>query len=50
MKKYNAIFELTRARLLNTYFREPESIFWVFCFPLIVTLVLGFAFKNRGAL
>ncbi len=37
---------LTRARLLE-FVREPEAVFWVFAFPIIMALVLGFAFRDR---
>ena len=38
--------ELSRARLL-LFLREPEAIFWVFVFPLVLALVLAFAFRNQ---
>lgn len=41
------IFELTRVRVL-LFLREPEAIFWVFVFPLVLAGVLGFAFRSRG--
>jgi ABC-type polysaccharide/polyol phosphate export permease len=39
------IRELTRVRVL-TFRREPEAIFWVFCFPIVLAAVLGFAFRS----
>jgi len=30
------------------HIREPEAIFWVYGFPLIMTLVLGIAFREKG--
>lgn len=42
------IVELTRARLL-VFLREPEAVFWVFVFPLVLALVLGFAFSERDS-
>ena len=39
---------LTRARVLE-FLREPEAIFWVFAFPVIMALILGFAFRDRPA-
>ena len=30
---------------LRTFRREPEALFWTFGFPLVVTLVLGIAFR-----
>ena len=41
------LYELTRVRLL-TFLREPEAIFWVFVFPLVLATVLGFAFRSAG--
>ena len=40
------LFQLLRARLLE-FAREPAALFWVYGFPLILALVLGFAFTNR---
>jgi ABC-2 type transport system permease protein len=39
------IMELTRLRLL-TFLRESEAVFWVFVFPVILAVVLGFAFRE----
>jgi len=33
---------------LRELWREPEAIFWVFAFPILLALALGVAFKNRG--
>lgn len=38
---------LTRARVL-AFMREPEAVFWVFVFPLVLAIVLGWAFKESG--
>jgi len=40
------LYTLTRARILE-FVREPEALFWVFAFPIIMALVLGFAFRDR---
>lgn len=48
MSKGTELWQLTRIRLL-LFWREPEAMFWVFLFPLAMALVLGLAFKNRGA-
>ncbi len=40
------LLQLTRARLLE-FVREPEAIFWVFVFPVLMALGLGIAFRNR---
>jgi len=42
------LWELTRARVLE-FIREPEAIFWVFIFPVLLALGLGIAFRNRPA-
>jgi len=41
-----AIIELTSART-KEFVRETEAIFWVFGFPLILALALGFAFREK---
>src|SRR5262245_18591331 len=41
------LFELTRARVL-LFLREPEAIFWVFVFPLVLAAVQRFAFRSKG--
>ena len=33
---------------LREYTREPESLFWVFAFPVLMTLALGVAFRGGG--
>jgi ABC-type multidrug transport system permease subunit len=38
--------ELTMARVRELV-REPEAIFWVFVFPIMLTAVLGLAFRSR---
>jgi ABC-2 type transport system permease protein len=42
----NPLAALTRARLVE-FLREPEAVFWVFAFPIIMAVVLGFAFRDR---
>ncbi len=39
------LWQFVRARLLE-FFREPEAVFWVYGFPLAMTLTLGVAFRN----
>ena len=45
MSRLEEIRELTRIRVL-IFLREPEAIFWVFVFPLVLAAVLGFAFRG----
>lgn len=44
---YPALVELTIVRL-KEFLREPEAVFWVFVFPLLLTLALGFAFREKA--
>ena len=41
------ILELTIART-KEFSREPEAIFWVFIFPILLALALGFAFRDKA--
>ena len=41
-----ALRELTLSRI-REFLREPEAVFWVFGFPVIMTLALGIAFRSR---
>jgi hypothetical protein len=38
--------ELTLARIRELT-REPEAVFWVFVFPILLAAVLGLAFRSR---
>jgi len=38
--------ELTLARL-REFLREPEALFWVFAFPVLLALALGLAFRGK---
>ncbi len=40
------LFELTRARV-HELTREPEAIFWVFVFPIVLAAILGLAFRSK---
>jgi ABC-2 type transport system permease protein len=46
MSQPRAMTELTLARL-RLFFREPGAVFWTFGFPLLLTIALGAAFRNR---
>jgi ABC-2 type transport system permease protein len=41
------IIELTLARV-REFLREPEAVFWVFVFPILMACALGVAFRSRG--
>ncbi|MBM4184127.1 MAG: ABC transporter permease [Gemmatimonadetes bacterium] len=45
LPRWPELVELTRHRIL-TFLRQPESVFWVFAFPLLLSGVLGFAFQG----
>ena len=40
------IVELTTVRL-REFLREPEAVFWVFAFPLLMAFALGIAFREE---
>jgi len=42
-----ALLELTRARILE-FVREPEAVFWVFVFPVLMAVALGIAFRSQS--
>src|SRR4029078_8084666 len=43
----SALWQLTRVRMYG-FLREPEAVFWVFAFPVLMALALGIAFRNQG--
>jgi ABC-2 type transport system permease protein len=45
MSRRHAFGQLILARL-REFFREPEAVFWVYGFPLILAVVLGIAFSG----
>lgn len=44
----NSLFQLTLMRL-RLFFREPEAVFWIFAFPILLSVGLSIAFRNRPA-
>jgi len=44
----SSLWQLTTTRF-RLFLREPEAIFWVFLFPILLALGLGIAFRNRPA-
>ena len=44
--RWSGYSHLLMARLLELK-REPEVVFWVFVFPLLLALGLGIAFRNK---
>ncbi len=47
MSSRHELRQLTWTRLL-LFLREPEALFWVFLFPLVLAVVLSVAFNNQG--
>jgi ABC-2 type transport system permease protein len=44
----SSLYQLTAMRF-RLFLREPEAIFWVFIFPILLAVGLGIAFRNRPA-
>lgn len=44
----SSLFQLTMMRF-RLFLREPEAIFWIFIFPILLAVGLGIAFRNRPA-
>src|SRR5690348_4491153 len=45
-KRYYPFGQLVLARL-REFYRQPEIIFWVYGFPILMVVALGIAFRNR---
>ncbi|MBV9122996.1 MAG: ABC transporter permease [Planctomycetes bacterium] len=46
--RYWPLGQLILARL-REFWREPEAIFWVYGFPILLVVALGIAFRNKPA-
>jgi ABC transporter DrrB family efflux protein len=46
-RRPSPLWQLTRWRMYG-FLREPEAVFWVFAFPVLMALALGIAFRNQG--
>jgi ABC-2 type transport system permease protein len=44
--RLRAIVELAKSRF-RLFYREPGAMFWTFGFPIVLSIVLGIAFRNR---
>jgi ABC-type multidrug transport system permease subunit len=44
----SSLYQLTLARF-RLVLREPEAVFWIFIFPILLAVGLGIAFRNRPA-
>jgi ABC-2 type transport system permease protein len=45
-RRYSPLGQLVLARL-REFFRQPEVVFWVYGFPILMVVALGIAFRNR---
>ena len=45
-RRYSPLAQLVLARV-REFYREPEAVFWVYVFPLLMTIALGIAFRNQ---
>ncbi len=44
----SSLYQLTMVRF-RLFLREPEAIFWIFVFPILLAVGMGIAFRNRPA-
>jgi ABC-2 type transport system permease protein len=44
--RLHPLVELTMSRM-REFLREPEAVFWVFAFPVLMALALGVAFRSQ---
>jgi ABC-type multidrug transport system permease subunit len=45
-RHYSPLRQLILARL-REFYREPEAVFWVYGFPILMVIALGIAFRNK---
>ena len=45
--RLHPLWQLSVAKV-REFLREPEAVFWVFVFPVLLTLALGIAFRTKG--
>src|ERR1051325_7652734 len=45
-RHYSPLGQLILARL-REFYREPEAVFWVYGFPILMVVALGIAFRNN---
>jgi ABC-type multidrug transport system permease subunit len=43
---HSPLVQLTLARL-REFYRQPEAVFWVYFFPILMVVALGIAFRNK---
>lgn len=44
--QYSPVWQIVMARVRESY-RRPETIFWVYVFPILMVVSLGVAFRNQ---
>jgi ABC-type multidrug transport system permease subunit len=47
-RQFSSLRELTAVRV-REFLREPEAVFWTFMFPVLLSVGLGIAFRNKPA-
>jgi ABC-2 type transport system permease protein len=47
LKAQHPLWQLLLMRF-RALWREPSALFWVFVFPLLISIALGLAFRNQG--
>ncbi len=47
MSSTHPLWQLTMTRF-REFLREPEAVFWVFAFPVLLACALGLAFRSQG--
>jgi ABC-type multidrug transport system permease subunit len=45
-RRYSPFVQLVLSRL-REFYREPEAVFWVYGFPILIVVALGIAFRNK---
>ncbi|REK11186.1 MAG: ABC transporter permease [Planctomycetota bacterium] len=45
-RRYSPLWEIVLSRL-REFYREPEALFWVYGFPILLVVGLGIAFRNQ---
>jgi ABC-type multidrug transport system permease subunit len=45
-RRYSPMWQLVIVRL-REFLREPEAVFWVYGFPIVMVVALGIAFRNK---
>ena len=45
-RRYHPLWQLVLARV-REFYREPEAVFWVYGFPVLMVVLLGIAFRNK---